>query len=508
MSIRPTKIGFSLFAAILSCTTIALAAGAVPKAPAVVAQASPSPKATPDPLTYSGYARAFYFNRQNASGYAKGVGQVNQESFNAALRLHADYRFEATPFSVGATYVGANPLGANGACDDTANYAQGGTCQQYPSASGAEKASDTTLPGFTLSTLAEAYVQYKDKNLYAKVGDQLFNSPWANASDSRVKAAYFQGADAKVNFGGGWSLGLTRMTDWQSRTSSAFNQSTLLTINSDGSIKPTTGFLLGDVNYAHGKDFGGDINVYQFYDIGQMLWAEGKWNPMSASRLNPYLAAQFGSETNTGAALVGAIESSVLGLQLGVSLTKSVSLVASYEDVPLEQASIALPAGVTCGPTSHLLSASSGYFLPAGGTPNCSSGTTPGTATVYYGGVASPYTDSYATDPLFTTSISQGMADRRSPGTSGKIAATFVSDDKHVKFIASRAYYNYGNPGGSEMTYETNLDATYFITKPVGATYRGLSIRERYAERSQTFTEVYGGLPTFKYNRVQLEYDF
>lgn len=508
MNVRPTKIGLSLFAAILSCTTLAMAAGAAPKTPTVVAQASPTPKATPNPLTFSGYVRAFYFNRQNATGYAKGVGQINQESFNAALRLHADYQFETTPFSVGATYVGANPLGANGPCDDTANYGPGGSCQQYPSAIVAEKASDTTLPGFAVSTLAEAYVQYKDKNLYAKVGDQLFNSPWANASDSRVKAAYFQGADAKVNFDGGWSLGLTRMTDWQSRTSSSFNQSTLLTINGDGSIKPTTGFLLGDINYAHGKDFGGDINLYQFYDIGQMLWAEGKWNPMSGSRMNPYLAAHFGSETNTGAALVGAIKSSVLGLQLGVNLTKSVSLAASYEDVPLEQASIVLPVGVTCGATSHQLSASAGYFLPAGGTPNCLSGTTPGTASVYYGGLASPYTDSYATDPLFTTSISQGMADRRSPGTSGKIAATFVSDDKHVKFIASRAYYNYGNPGGSEMTYETNFDATYFITKPIGATYHGLSIRERYAERSQTYTELYGGLPNFKYNRVQLEYDF
>jgi hypothetical protein len=508
VSIHPTKLGLTLLAAILSCTTLCLGATTAHKAPVVVAQASPRPTATPNPLTYSGYVRAFYFNRENASQYLKGIGQVNQTSFNAALRLHADYHLGSTPLSLGATYVGANPLGVNGACDDTANYGQGGSCQQYPSTNALERASDTTLPGFGLSTLAEAYLQYKDKHLYAKIGDQLFNSPWANASDSRVKAVYFQGADVKVNAGGGWSIGLTRMTQWQSRVSSAFNKSTLLTINSNGSIKPTDGFLLGDVAYAHAKDFSADVNLYQYYDLGQMVWAEGKWNPMSTSKLNPFVALQYGSESDIGARLLGTIASSVLGFQVGVNLTKSVSLAASYDDVPLAQRAMTLPAGVTCGVSSHLLSASAGFFLPTSGTPDCLPGATPGTATIYYGGLASPYTDSYATDPLFTTSISQGMADRRSPGNSGKIAATFVTDDKHFKFVVSRAFYDYTNPAGSETTYETNLDGTYFLSKSTGAAYHGFSIRDRYAERTQSFTEIYGGLPIFKYNRAQLEYDF
>jgi hypothetical protein len=33
-------------------------------------------------------------------------------------------------------------------------------------------------------------------------------------------------------------------------------------------------------------------------------------------------------------------------------------------------------------------------------------------------------------------------------------------------------------------------------------------LRHRYGDRDMTFTQFYGGLPVFKYNRTQLEYDF
>ncbi len=38
--------------------------------------------------------------------------------------------------------------------------------------------------------------------------------------------------------------------------------------------------------------------------------------------------------------------------------------------------------------------------------------------------------------------------------------------------------------------------------------YRGLSLRYRYVDRDQAFTQFYGGLPVFKYNRAQVEYAF
>jgi hypothetical protein len=79
-------------------------------------------------------------------------------------------------------------------------------------------------------------------------------------------------------------------------------------------------------------------------------------------------------------------------------------------------------------------------------------------------------------------------------------------DNKRVRFIASRAYYDYGNTtGGVAPTQETDLDGTYFFN-PIGkGPYHGLSVRYRYAERTQNFFTTN---PDFKYNRAQLEYDF
>jgi hypothetical protein len=132
-----------------------------------------------------------------------------------------------------------------------------------------------------------------------------------------------------------------------------------------------------------------------------------------------------------------------------------------------------------------------------------------GSVDLYYGGLASPYTDSYATDPLFTTEISQGMADRRAPGSSGKIEAKFVSDDKRFTALVSKGWYVYGNAAvGVYPVQETNFDTTYYFNKlQKTGTYKGFLFRYRYADRDQAFTFA-GGQSLFKYNRFQAEYDF
>ena len=109
-----------------------------------------------------------------------------------------------------------------------------------------------------------------------------------------------------------------------------------------------------------------------------------------------------------------------------------------------------------------------------------------GTTNVYYGGWASPYTDNYATDPFFTTTITQGMADRRAPGTSWKLAATFTSNNKRWIFIAADAWYNYGNALVGENTNEWNLDGQYHFSPATAGPYRGLLLRYRYAQRTES----------------------
>ncbi len=201
------------------------------------------------------------------------------------------------------------------------------------------------------------------------------------------------------------------------------------------------GFFYGRVGYAD-KNLTSNLHYYAFDNIANALWFDAKY--AIKGKIKPFVAVQIGDEKSTGSALVGQIDSQVYGIQGGVSVSPNVVVTLGYNHIPDKTATITLPAGASC-PANHVLAADKGladYFLGNGGTPNCIPGPAVNglnTATVYYGGWASPYTDSYATDPLFTTSISQGMADRRSFGDAGKLAATFTSDNKRFVFILSRA---------------------------------------------------------------------
>ncbi|MDP9110163.1 MAG: OprD family outer membrane porin [Candidatus Eremiobacteraeota bacterium] len=460
---------------ILLCASIVLLGSAAASADT---QSTPNPvaKATPNPFTYNGYVRAFYFTRTNL---VQNAGNPNRKSFNIGGKLHGEYNFAGTPFTVGATYFGAEPFGANGA-----------NPQFNPLV-------DNTVPGFEMSTLGEAYLQYKTKQVQIKVGNQVLNTPWANPSDSRLKPNAFQGVDASFVIGKGLTLGIDRMIRYEGRTSSAFDKSTLLTSRPAGNpaypIHETNGFSLVDVGYKYGTQFAGSVNYYSFYDIANMLYVEGKIFPSPKSPIKPFFAAQLVNERQAGAAYLGIIKNTTIGMQIGASLNRNVDVTLGFDHSP---GNIETVVAASCAAAAKV------YFLPVGGTPNCVDNKN-GSVTVYYGGIASPYSEAYATDPLFTTSISQGMVDRHSTGDSFKVGTTLQTNDKRIKLILSEAVYDYGSGAGFNQTREFNADATYFFKKILPGAYHGWSLRHRYAERTQPTLPF-----DFKYNRTQLQYDF
>lgn len=528
MFTKLARLGMGLAAMVLAGTTFALAETSATPATNAVAQASPAPKATANPFSYKGYIRAYDFTRQNASGglNAKGAPLFpgpNQQSFNAAISLHGEYKFNDSTY-VGASYLYANPLTS---CDSAASHFAPPCGRNAPP----NLNPDDTLPGFTMNTLYEAYLGFSNKTTGVKLGYQVFNSPWANASDSRLKPVSFLGGDLTYKFNPNWSGELAYFSQFEDRVSSQFFNSTLLTYNpvdapgcsslvsmvGCGPISMVTnsGFFMGKIGYTGPKTSPLTANgyFYAFSNIANAFWLDARY-PF-AGKLKPFIAAQFGTETNAGTNQVGIIDSQVFGLQTGVTLTPNVSATLGFDTIPSKSANVTLAPGTSCSASNTLPNnkGAANYFLPAPGTPQCVAGPVNGsglnTATVYYGGWASPYTDSYATDPLFTTSISQGMADRRATGTAAKLAVTFLSDDKRWTATVSRALYGYGNGTvGVSPTQETDFDTTYLFNKlPKAGPYHGFSFRYRYAERTQTYTYS-GGLPLFKYNRFQAEYDF
>jgi hypothetical protein len=481
------------------------------------AQATPAPAPqatpTPSPITYGGYIRSYYFTRLNNPQLTKS-NPLNQASLNTGLDIHAAYNFMPN-LSIAGSYLYANPF--NGNCESAASHLTTACVKPNTQAQIQGTNPDDTVPGFELNTLYEAYLQYKDPSLYLKGGYQVINTPWANASDSRIKPVAFLGGDVSYNFTKNWLGEVMYMNKFEDRVWSDFESTTLLTATRiadapgaepDLHLRPftqidTDGFYMGRAGFTQGS-LALNAYYYSFLDIANAFWGDAKYTWKAYGK--PFVGLQGGSETNAGKAVIGKIDSQIIGIQGGYSPWNNVDLTVGYDYIPEKSDTITLPAGVTCtssdmiGGTAPFL-----YFLPGGGTPQCHNNTN-GTTTVYYGGWASPYTDSYATDVLFDTSISQGMIDRRSSGQGVKISATFYTFNKRIRFIASRAYYQYGNArAGVAPTQETDLDGTYWFNPLSKGTYHGLLFRYRYADRTQTFFTTN---PDFKYNRAQLEYDF
>ena len=533
-------------------------------AAAVVAQAgpTPAPTPTPNPLSISGKLRSYYFTRQNASNNAgvqfdftthkcNNIGGsstcVNQATLNQAIDLHADYHFGQTGWYIGGTYLYADPF--NGPCSTAAAHAKGQPCvsQQPPNTN-----PDDTVPGFILNTFYEGYVGFSSHEFSAKVGDQLFNSPWAAPLDTRLKPAAFQGGYFGYGTPQGWHFELAGMLQWENRTSSTFQNSTLITSYPSGgaglgsnilvpgcrnttcSGLTTPGFLYGKVGYAPSVDYGANAYFWGVSNVVNMYWGDARYAFQPASPFKPYVALQGGWESNTGTSEAGKIASSMFGIQLGATIVKNVVLTGSFDEVPWHYDRVVLPGAATCSSSNDQIKAGNAvypatnfaYFLPINAA-QCLTNKSTGLTTIAYGGWASPYTDNYATNPVFTTQISQGEPDRRAPGSSEKFAATYTSPNLRLIFIASDAWYNYGNSIAPETTNEWNLDGTFrFSPVPKTGPYKGLQFRYRYAQRSlsNTFcgawnptscpaggapgTTLLGGLPLFKYNRAMLEYDF
>jgi hypothetical protein len=453
---------------------------AVPLPDTFSSQAHPAPTATPQPgqLLVSGKVRGYDFQRLNR--VLTGT-TVNQHSTEFSILPHVDYRIGDTPLNIGYTYGGASGFGFNGP-NPIAN----------PHV-------DNTLPGFPLDqSQHELYLQYKDSNAAVTVGNQELNYPWLPNSDSRVLPTSYEGVDAAVKVLNSLSLSVSRINKFEERNSSSFEANTLLTAQYPGTTlfanQPfTPGTLRTALNFHPSRRIVIAAENDQFYDIANLFYTEGKYgiNPYSAA--NPYVAMQYVAENSIGTQQIGRQINHTIGAQFGANVVKNLLFAVSGDFAPIEYATVEAPTAAA---------AAAGYFVGDGGTGDAVQ-IAPGLFRVAYGGLASPYTDSLGTDPLYTTQITQGMADRRSAGNSYKAALVYTNSTKQLKLIADEGWYQYSNDISHNNTSEFNADGTYYFNKVRPGPYKGFFARIRIATR-QNPTAPFG----FEYQRFQTEYDF
>ena len=326
-----------------------------------------------------------------------------------------------------------------------------------------------------MSTFDEAYVKYKANGWDGTLGNQLFNSPWANPADSRLKPASFEGGDLGYTSPSGWTVEGADMLAYENRTSSTFSRQTLLTSFPSGNngmpsniIVPggqginTNGFSYAKLGYADpsGEGVAVDGYFYNVSDLVNMWWGDGKYT--FAGKWAPYIAIQGGTESNAGQSYIGKVDSQVFGAQIGSNILRGLQFTAGYDQIPWKTDTVNLPSGVTCSNSNYQISAKSTLgVLPSAQRRAVLHEYDNGMTQIEYGGWASPYTDNYDSDPLFTTSVTQGMADRRAPGSSEKVGLQYTTSNTKWVFIATDAWYNYGNSLAPENTNIWVLDGRY-----------------------------------------------
>ncbi|MDE3022850.1 MAG: OprD family outer membrane porin [Pseudomonadota bacterium] len=403
-----------------------------------------------------GQIRSYYFNREYGA-----PSLSTQKAFSVAGLLN----LQTAPFwggyGVGASFYTASGLGLNNM--NSANL-------------------DSTLMGSrqSINALGQMYLQYEmPKKFLIRGGDQIINTPWMNSSDSRVLPATYEGFYAQGTPVTNWNIYGARIYRWKSRTSSNYFRDNLYypaTYNGDtmygggsapnNSLFPqTNGALALGTSYAL-MGAKAQLWYYNYYQFTKMYYGDLNYTFKTVSGLDPFIGAQYVREKD-GNSLLGNVDASAHGLIGGVNYVNRYGK---------GNASLAYNA------------------INAQGN------------NVYgHGAIVSPYTVSYATDPLYTTSMIRGLVEL-GPGHAWKVKLTQNFLNSRVLVMAAFARYNTYYNGSSNDTY---LDVTYNFQ----GRFKGLSLRDREevaAGGSPTFNNGAGGNTGhyFSYNRVMLTYAF
>lgn len=403
---------------------------------------------------FHGNLRAYFFARD----YTAPKAPVDQTAFSlggyAGLVTAPVYNFQA-----GLTLGAANSLGLN-----PVNSAQ----------------VDTTLPGGTVYTLTEAFVQYKHKYFTVRGPDQILDTPWISPSDSRMKPSGYRAIYGELTPFADYAplkdftfIGL-RLFEFNGRAEGTFTPTNLYFPDHAGGSpvsaladKSAPGALAFALKYGAtpGTPLTAQLWYNKFYNFSQLLWFDGSYTFKTGTGFNPLFGIQFGSQWGDGDNLLAQVGKGAAGN------TQAYGVIAGIDT-----------------PYIRLTAAYNGITKQNGAFAN--------------GDLLSPYSTGYSTDPLYTTQMIGGMIEKQSPGSAFRVAATSYLLDKQIKALVSYGgYYITSTSAYTSNPYETDIDLTYSF--PQTSAFTGLSIRNRFGWMTGNIKDQ-----DFYYERFQVQYQF
>ncbi len=409
--------------------------------------------------TVDGQIRSYYFDRF----FGGNTPNLSAFSLGGYLNVHTP---SAAGFSADVGFYTANSLGAN-----TVNP-------------------DVTLMGTapSVNALGQAYLQYAIPDMVMiRAGNQEINTPWVNASDSRVIPATYQGIFAEVSPYCNVHFYGMRLFRWKSRTSGNFYKDNLYyQTGFDGDpmyggsavLPDTDGNAQGTLAFgAKASDMGATAQAwyYDFYQFSKMFYGDADYTLKTGSVLDPFVGGQFMREWEANSFLNSSLGAGKIDGSAGNGVSSSAWGVQAGVKYDLDNAVLG-----------------KGELSWAYNQINYQAGA------VGAGAIVSPYTVGYATDPLYTTSMIRGLVEM-GPGNGWKVKWTQHFLSNQFQFSTAYASYHLHSLGNANDIY---ADLIYF---PKGF-FKGISVRDRVEVAHGDLSAAQGGY--FIYNRVMLTYAF
>jgi hypothetical protein len=385
----------------------------------------------------------------------------SSHAFAAAILVNAKTA-SLYGFSLGASLVSANSLGTQ---------------------SDNLKRIDTALmgPDNSLTALSQAYLQYQNSWLTLRGGYQYVDTPWEGASNGRALPASYDALTADFKPLAGWDVIALRSFGWKSRTSDGYFNDNLYyptTYHGDsiygnnGSLPPTAPSAPG--TWALGSTYiSGGLKVqgwyYDFMKFAYMGYADGSYVFNTVTGFNPVIGAQFVTETGGSDNILVDTKTKILGVAGG--------------DVKSRAWGVDL-----------------GLVIPNGRFDAYYNELSQENGVVGGGAIISPYTVSYGSDPLYTTSMIRSLV-AMGPGHAWRARAMYSLFDNKLQFVAAYAKYSTDLLG--------NIHDTYFdIVYNFDGYLKGLQLRDRWELSSSGAGNLSLGNGSVTYSRIMVSYKF
>jgi hypothetical protein len=311
------------------------------------------------------------------------------------------------------------------------------------------------LPVSTLSTLGEAYLKYNFRKTQFTVGRQKIDTPFMNPSDAFIAPVTYFGYSLENKSFDHFELIALHVTEIKLRQNNSFEDTgPYLTKRLGVTPSNTAGTTAFGVRWENENM---KIEGWNYYlsDLFNMVFFQGDIQLPKVSGLKPFLSIQIGKQFDVGNSLLGNVEATAYGVNIGTQIGPA-KLAYAFNYLPENR----------------------------DGFRN--------------GGFLSPY--SFATDALYTNSLDGGLTLKSSAfvGAAHKWMVNWQFNNTILSEL-SYTYFDLIKSVGGKDSREINVDVTYKFQ----GMFKELSLRNRLAfVESDRFSE------NLLENRLQAQYAF